>query len=366
MKITFWKLVGLIIIVVGLYSSYIRFFHGLGASTNLSDEVPWGLWMGFNILCGVVLAAGGFTLCAITYILNLTEFKPIVRPSILIALLGYLLVIAALLFEVGRPERIWYPIIMWNPHSVMFEVAWCVMLYTTVLALEFSPAVFEKFKWHTPMKIVKAITIPLVIIGVILSTLHQSSLGALYLIVPGQLYGLWYSPLLPVFFFISALTVGSAIIIIASYLISRKFGGGLKHPLLVRLAKFIVVSIIVSIVVRAIDLVNRDSVSLLFTSRYETYFYWLEVILGWVIPLGLMSFKTIRLSSTGLFYTALFAVSGVILNRLNVSITGVMEASGVTYFPSLMEISITLMIVTIGITAFNFIAKYFPVFKPNL
>ena len=162
----------------------LRFTRGLGAVTNLSDRFPWGLWIGFDVLCGVGLAAGAFTLTAIVHIFNLHRFEPIVRPTVLTGFLGYLLVIVGLMFDLGQPWRIWHALVFWNPHSVMFEVAWCVMLYTTVLALEFSPVVFERLRLERPRRMLHAIATPLVIVGVILSTLHQSSLGSLYLIVP--------------------------------------------------------------------------------------------------------------------------------------------------------------------------------------
>ncbi len=130
----------------GVYCTYLRFFRGLGASTNLSDQFPWGLWIGFDVMCGVMLAAGGFTLTAAVEIFNIKRFHSIVRPTILTAFLGYLLVCAALMYDLGLPWNIWHPLIMRNPHSVMFEVAYCVMFYTTVLALEFSPIVLEHFK----------------------------------------------------------------------------------------------------------------------------------------------------------------------------------------------------------------------------
>src|SRR5947209_667728 len=164
------------LLTAGAVAFYTRVMYGLGASTNLSDQFPWGIWIGFDILCGVGLAAGGFTLVAVVHIFNIEKYKPILRPTILTAFLGYVLVVCALLFDLGQPQRIWHAMVMWNPHSVMFEVAWCVMLYTTVLALEFAPAVFEKFGWHRGLKAVKLISVPLVILGVILSTLHQSSL----------------------------------------------------------------------------------------------------------------------------------------------------------------------------------------------
>src|SRR5215471_3806637 len=204
-KITIWRLIFVMLALAGLYSAYMRVMYGLGGVTNLSDQFPWGIWIGFDILCGVGLAAGGFTLVAVVHIFNIERYHPILRPSILTAFLGYLLVVIALLFDLGRPDRLWHPLVMWNPHSVMFEVAWCVTLYTTVLALEFVPVVLERFDLHQSLKVVRAISVPLMIAGVILSTLHQSSLGSLFLIVPSKLYPLWYSPILPVLFWISAI-----------------------------------------------------------------------------------------------------------------------------------------------------------------
>ena len=177
-KVTFWRVVLAIVLLLGAYATVLRFVRGLGASTNLTDGFPWGLWIGFDVMCGVMLAAGGFTLTAAVYIFNLKNFKPIVRPAVLTAFLGYLLVVVALLYDLGRGYRIWHPLVMWNPHSVMFEVAWCVMLYNTVLALEFSGVLFEKFNLPKLLKWQKAIVIPLVVAGVMLSTLHQSSLGS--------------------------------------------------------------------------------------------------------------------------------------------------------------------------------------------
>jgi len=171
-RLTFWSGVFIVLMALGAYATYVRFVQGLGASTNLSDKFPWGLWIGFDILCGVGLAAGGFTIAATVHIFNLKRYEPIVRPAILTAFLGYLLVILALMFDLGRPYRVWHPLVMWNPHSVMFEVGWCVTLYTTVLALEFSPVVLERLGLHKALKLVHTALVPLVILGVLLSTLH--------------------------------------------------------------------------------------------------------------------------------------------------------------------------------------------------
>ena len=158
-RFTFWKAVFVVIMVAGIYCTFIRFFRGLGASTNLTDQFPWGIWIGFDVMCGVMLAAGGFTLTAAVEIFNIKRFHSIIRPTILTAFMGYLLVCAALMYDLGLPWNIWHPLVMRNPHSVMFEVAYCVMLYTTVLALEFSPIVLEHFQLHKPLKIVRSVMV---------------------------------------------------------------------------------------------------------------------------------------------------------------------------------------------------------------
>jgi Ni/Fe-hydrogenase subunit HybB-like protein len=351
-----------ILLALGLYATYVRFTQGLGAATNLTDQFPWGLWIGFDILCGVGLAAGGFTLCAIVYIFNLKAFKPIIRPAVLTAFLGYLLVIFALLFDLGRPDRIWHALIMWNPHSVMFEVAWCVMLYTTVLGLEFSPILFEKLRWEKPLRFMRAITIPLVIIGVLLSTLHQSSLGSLYLIVPEKLHPLWYSSLLPAFFFVSAIGVGCAMVIFESFMSSRAFKREIEMPLLSQLGRVMVVILMIYTVLKVQDLFERHAWPFVFTPGLESALYWAEMGLGVLLPMILLAIPRVRLHQTGLFVSALLVVLGFILNRMNVSITGMESWAQVGYFPSWMEIAVTMMIVALGITGFALAARFLPVF----
>ena len=188
----------------GVYAVFLRVsFMASARATNLSDEFPWGIWIGFDVLCGVGLAAGGFTLVATVHIFNIERYKPILRPAILTAFLGYLLVTAALLLDIGRPWAIWHPLVMWNHHSVMFEVAWCVTSTPLFWRSNSLPMLLERLGWKAPLKVIHAISVPLMILGVILSTLHQSSLGTVYLIVPEKMHPLWYSPMLPLFFFVS-------------------------------------------------------------------------------------------------------------------------------------------------------------------
>ncbi len=362
LRITFWKVVAAVLMTAGLIAGIQRFTQGLGATTNLRDTFPWGLWIGFDILVGVGLAAGGFTIAATVYLFNINRFRPILRPTILTAFLGYLLVIFGLMFDLGRPWAIWHALIYWNPHSVMFEVAWCVMLYTTVLALEFSPVVFEKFNLQRPLKIIKSITIPLVVAGVILSTLHQSSLGSLFLIIPGRMHPLWYSNIIPFLFFISCVAAGLAMTIFESFLSSRAFGREVEFPLLSDLARVLVVVLALFFTVRVQDLMARDALKYALQPSYQSMMFLGEIVLGVVLPFFLLLSKRIRTSRRGLFYSAVLVLLGFVANRMNTAITSMEQWPIRTYIPSWQEACITLGLAAFGFTAFSFLARYFKVF----
>jgi Ni/Fe-hydrogenase subunit HybB-like protein len=360
--IGFWEGVFAIVLVLFAGVTVLRFSLGLGAVTNLSDRFPWGLWIGFDVLCGVGLAAGAFTLTAIVHIFNLHRFEPIVRPTVLTGFLGYLLVIAGLMFDLGQPWRIWHALIFWNPHSVMFEVAWCVMLYTTVLALEFSPVVFEGLRLERPRRILHSLATPLVIVGVILSTLHQSSLGSLYLIVPSKLHPLWYTPLLPYLFLISAIGAGIGMTILESYLSKRAFGRHLEMDLLEPLARGMVVALGVYGLLRVIIIVKNGAAVLLLHPGYEACMFLLEMAVGVVIPVGLLLSERVRTNPMGLVIAALFSVLGFVMNRLNISVTGMEGAAGMQYVPSWMEVAVSLGLVALGFALFTLAVRYLPVF----
>ncbi len=362
--LTFWKTIMFILIGLMIYSGIYRFYYGLGAATNLSDTFPWGIWIGFDLLSGVALAAGGFMMVTFVYIFNLKKFKPIIRPAVLTAFLGYILAVTGLIFDLGRPDRIWHPIIMWNPASVMFEVAWCVILYNTVLLLEFIPAVFEKLRLKRPLQIIKSITIPLVILGVILSTLHQSSLGSLYLIVPHLLHELWYTPMLPVMFFISAAAVGLAMVTFESFLSKRAFNKHLKMDILIPMARVLVVILLIYGLLKVYDLIARGAITSAFTFSMESSLFQAEMIIGVLIPIVLLFIRKFRTNEKSLFWISFMVVIGVILNRMNVTVTGIQAGiAAETYFPSWMEISITMGLVATGFGVFGLVVKYLPIFE---
>ncbi|UCB52011.1 MAG: Ni/Fe-hydrogenase cytochrome b subunit [Candidatus Zixiibacteriota bacterium] len=362
-KITFWRVVLILIWLAGIVATIVRFTGGLGAATNLSDRFPWGLWIGFDVLCGIGLAAGGFTIAAIVYIFRIKRFYPVLRPALLTAFLGYLMEIVAVLFDLGMPLRIWHPVIWWNPRSALFVVGWCVMLYTTILALEFSPALFERLSWGGPRKWIGRVTVPLVIAGVIISTLHQSSLGSLYLIMPEKLHPFWYSPLLPFLFFLSAVAVGCAMVIFESHLSYRAFGHRLKLDVLADLGRVILVTLVVYMILRIQDFSGRGVWAYAFQNRTETLLFWLEALVGVIGPIILLSIKRIRLSARGLYYVSVCTITGFLLNRLNVAVTGMEASAGMRYFPSWMEVAITLAIVATEFFIFALAVRYLPVFE---
>jgi Ni/Fe-hydrogenase subunit HybB-like protein len=363
-KITIWRAIFAAIMLSGAYATYLRVMYGLGGSTNLSDKFPWGIWIGFDVMCGVGLAAGGFTLVAMVHIFNIRQYKPILRPAILTAFLGYSLVVVGLLFDLGRPDRLWHPLVMWNPHSVMFEVAWCVTLYSTVLFLEFIPVVFERFGFHKPLEWIHKISVPLMILGVLLSTLHQSSLGTLFLIVPEKLYPLWYTPILPLLFYVSAIGVGLAMTIFESWHSSRAFGRALELPLLASMARVLAVVMSVYLWVRFLDLSHRHVLGLLAQNRIETWLFALEIALM-VVPTILLYQKSIRMQPGKLYACAVMVVFGFITNRLNVGIAGLEAGSGTHYLPKWSEVAVTLSIVAAGFAIFRGIAQYFPIFEAH-
>jgi Ni/Fe-hydrogenase subunit HybB-like protein len=361
-KLTFWRSVFLVIMAMGLYSTFVRYFRGLGAVSNMTDQFPWGFWIGFDCLCGVMLAAGGFCVIGAVYLFNVESLHSVVRPAVLTAFLGYLLFIVGLLFDLGRPWYIWHQLIYMNPHSVMFEVGMCVMTYTTVLFFEFLPNVLERFHLKTPIKWIKKIYPVLVVLGILLSTLHQSSLGSLYLITPSKLHPFWYSPALPFFFFGSAIAVGLAMTIFESTQSAKALGRHLELPVLIQLGGALLVALWVNALLRFEDYFHRGMLGQIIKPSYEAYFLWLELMLAFVIPIALLSFKKIRLSADGLYWASVISLLGFITNRLNISLIGFETFVGHHYMPKWTEFSVTLMIIAMGFAMFAVAARYLPIF----
>jgi Ni/Fe-hydrogenase subunit HybB-like protein len=374
MRLNFSPLVWVLLTLVGIafVVAMIRYATGIGPISDLSYSYPWGFWISFDLFTGVAISSGGFLMAGIVYILRIKEFQPLLRPSVLTAFLGYIMVAVALLVDLGHPERIWYMMIHWNHTSVLLEIGICVMSYLTVLAFEFAPVVFEGLKWEKLAHFLHKFIMPFVILGVVLSTLHQSSLGSLLLIEPTKLHPLWWTPILPIMFFTSAIAIGLAMIIFESSLSSRYFKRGLETHLLEKLARTIPIVLVVYLILKFGDLAVAGDLGYLFTSGRMSVLFWAEILIGVIAPILWFSIKKNRQSPNALLAGAVILLLGMILNRFNVSWLAVKHAdplsyiptfmSNVRYMPTLPEISVSLGVFSAGILAFCLAAKYLPVF----
>ncbi|WKZ51819.1 MAG: Ni/Fe-hydrogenase cytochrome b subunit [Anaerolineales bacterium] len=367
-------LVLIVLAAIAVVVAMVRYAYGIGVISDLSYSYPWGFWISFDLFTGVVISSGGFLMAGTVYILRIKEFQPLLRPAVLTALLGYIMVAVALLVDLGQPLRIWYMMIYWNHTSVLLEIGICVMSYLTVLAIEFAPVVMERFpKLHKAAHFIHKFIMPFVILGVVLSTLHQSSLGSLLLIQPQKLHPLWWTPILPILFFTSAIAVGLAMIILESSLSSRYFKRGLEMHLLAKLAKAIPVVLVVYALIKFGDLIVAGDLGYLFTSGWMSVLFWAEILIGVVFPIVWFSVEKNRVNPNALLTGAVVTLLGLILNRFNVSWFAVKHPDplfylptfmgNVKYFPTLPEVAVSIGIFSAGILAFGLIAKYFPVFE---
>lgn len=358
-KTVLWMLVGLAA-AVGL----MRFVFGLGSVTNLSDATPWGLWISFDVFTGVALAGGGFVLTAIFYIFKRERFHHLTRPAVLTAFLGYLAVIFGLTFDVGLPWNLWHMLIYWNPHSPLFEVGWCVMLYTAVLLLEFSPIPLEETSKYAKIRsVLLKLRFPLVLLGIMLSTLHQSSLGSLFLIMPYKLHPLWYSSIIPVQFFISAVALGLMMVSLESLVSHWLYRRKPETDCVSGLAKAAVWVLSIYLVVKLADIAMAGELALIFSGEWESNLFIFEMLISAIIPIALFSVPRVRASSGGQWIGSSMVVSGMVLNRLNVSGLSMLRATGDPYIPSWMEFAISLGVVSAAGLAFLFAVERFHIWE---
>jgi Ni/Fe-hydrogenase subunit HybB-like protein len=358
-----------IIILAGMIITIIRFTKGIGAVTNLDNNNPWGLWIGFDLLCGVALAAGGYVTSSACYIFGLKKYHSAVRPAILTAFLGYAMVVFALHYDVGRPWRLPYPIFYsQGTSSLLFEVGLCVFLYLTVLFIEWTPAAFEWLGFKNIRNWIVRLTLVLTIFGVILSTLHQSSLGALFMIAPSKLHPLWYSGYLHVYFFISSIFAGLSMVIFEGALAHKWLHDKMDETHLAqadgvvlgfgKAASFIMMGYIgIKIIGIAVD--NNWH----YLATGWGLWFLVELIGFVLLPAILYSVGSREKNIKLIRVAAIWTVLGIVLNRLNISIIAFNWhlPSADRYVPSFLEIGITIFIVTIGVVVYRFIAKRMPV-----
>ncbi len=359
-----------IILLLGLILTIRRFTGGLGSVTNLDDTSPWGIWVGFDLYCGVALAAGGYVTAASVELFGLKKFHAAVRPAILTGFLGYSLVGFALLYDVGRPWRLPYPfVVSQGVTSVMFEVGACVALYLTVLFLEFSPAALEWLGLKRLRNVLVKMTIGLTIMGVVLSTLHQSSLGAMMLIVPSKLHPLWYSPFIPIFFFISSIVAGLSMVVFEATLSHKYFSDKMdeehaasRDVVALGFGKAASMVLIGYFAIKVFGVALGNHWDLLFTG-WGAWF--LVEMLGFVaLPAFLFAVGTRDRNVKLIRATALLSVLGIVLNRLNVTLIAFNWTLPLheKYIPNIQEIGVSVFVVACGIIAFRFIVTRMPIF----
>ena len=354
---------GCAILVGGLVAAY-RLTNGLGAVTNLNDVYPWGFWLGFDVLGGVAMAAGGFIIAAAIYLFNWKKYKPIGRPAILTAFLGYLMAVVALFLDIGHPFRLWHPAVMWQVHSIMWVVAIHVILYTTTLAIESSPMLLEKFGNTGALRVVNKIMLGAVVFGVMLSTLHQSSLGAVFLIAPAKMSPLWFSPFLPYMFLVSAIAMGLCMVSTEAMLSSRAFNHQVDVEIFRGLARGTMITLSVYLALKLI-LLAWAGVGLAFDGSLAGNMYLLEMVFGVVVTLALMSSERYRRDLQAIMAVNIMVIVGVLVNRLNVCLFSMQEynaAQGARYFPSLPEFLVSLGVLALGVFLFKMAAKHLPLF----
>ncbi len=351
-----------VLVAIGIASAIYRFAVGLGASTNLTDQVPWGLWVAVDVLSGVALAAGGFSITAAVYIFNMKKYKPIARPAILTAFIGYSVLVIGLIVDLGKPLSFWHPLFMWNYRSVMFEVVWCITLYTSVLSLEFAPAFLERFQMNGLMKVLKFFTYPLMIAGIVLSFLHQSSLGGFFLIMPHKVPGIWYTSNLPYMFYISAIALGLAMVSFESIVSAWAFKREQETEIIRGLGRGVLIALCVYLAAKLADLAYHGSLPLLFASGKASLFFTLEMLIGVIVPIGLYAMKPVRESVNGLFLASCCVIVGTVMNRFNVNFFAQAGANA-SYFPSLWEILVTVGLVSLMVLLYRLAITYLPVFE---
>ncbi len=354
-KLILWLITGFAVAV-----AINRFLFGLGATTNLNDEVPWGFWIGFK-LGWVALSAGGFVIAAIFYMMKREKFHPLVKVAILTAFLGYSSFIISLLFDLGLPWNIWHMIIYWNPHSPLFEVGWCVMLYTSVLILEFSPVPLEKYSRYANVRnFLMKFRFPLVLLGIMLSTLHQSSLGSLFLIMPRRLYALWFSHIIPVQFFISAIAGGLVMLAFETLALNWMYRRKIETSIVSQLCKISAWTLGIYFIVKMTDLAIAGKLGMIFNGNRLSNLFILEVLISIIIPVIMFSVPKFYRNTKVQWIGSIIAITGITMNRVDVGGYAMLGATS-WYIPSWMEVVMSFGILSTAALIFLFVIENFHV-----
>ncbi|HXF62355.1 MAG TPA: NrfD/PsrC family molybdoenzyme membrane anchor subunit [Caldilineaceae bacterium] len=344
----FWALAGALacLTLMGAAAGVARLLAGLGPTTFLTDSVPWGIWIGFDFAL-IAFAGAGFTLAAAAHVLHLHRLEPAVRPALFTGFLGYSAVLLLLVLDLGRPDRFYHFILYWNPHSPLFEISWCVLLYTTVLLIEVSPDFLGRFGWARLQQWALRLMPPVCIAGVTLSTLHQSTLGTLYVNMPHRLHPLWYTPFLPLLFFTSSVAAGLSVALLAYRLAARTRSQPEERRVVEDLASGVTGALLIFLALRGGLLWRENELPLLWPLDRASIAWWIELVAGVALPLILLVTPRLRRTNLTLWLAPLLVTAGVGLNRFNATLTAQTPPLGSSaYSPHPLE-----WLTTIGILA---------------
>lgn len=384
LKAKFWTpgvLVLLALMLAGAFAIAARFIGGIGYVSNLSTARPWGLWIGIDVASGVALAAGGFTTAFLAHISGRHAYEPVVRPALLTAMLGYTFVVLGLLVDIGRSWAIWKPMVYWNFNSVLFEVAMCVMFYLNVLYIEFVPIVVERFKGRVRLPgALAALNAPVekllgladrvlgkvmwlfILAGVVLSCMHQSSLGSLMLVAPTKVHPLWYTPILPLLFLTSAIAVGFPMVVFETTLATSSLKLEGEMDVLSPLTRITIYLLSLYLALKIGDMVVRGTYVYLLDGTARTNSFLIEVVFGVIVPWLMLLSDKVRRSRRGLFTACTLIVGGVLLNRVNVFVVSYQPpVSEASYFPAVGEILITVGLIATLMFLYRFLVTHLPV-----
>jgi Ni/Fe-hydrogenase subunit HybB-like protein len=374
-----------VVMAAGAAAILARFIGGIGYVSNLTTARPWGLWIGVDVASGVALAAGGFTTAFLAHILGREEYEPVVRPALLTAMLGYTFVVLGLLVDIGRSWAIWKPMVFWNPTSVLFEVAMCVMFYLNVLYIEFIPIVVEQYLgrvrlpgalalFNAPVekllkladRILPKIMWVFIIAGVVLSCMHQSSLGSLMLIAPTKLHPLWYTPILPLLFLTSAIAVGYPMVVFEATLATTSLKLDSEMKVLSPLTRITIFLLGVYLALKVGDMAVRGTWVYLLDGTAQTNSFLVELVFGVIVPWLMLLSRKVRHSRPWLFTASTLIVAGVMINRLNVFVVGYRPpVSEANYFPAIGEFLVTAGLIATLMFLYRFLVTWLPVLSKS-
>ena len=360
-RLTWWDFTLLAIMAAGAVIALVRFASGIGSIANINNAYPWGWWVGYGLMTMIALGGVGFTVTLLVEVLGFHRYHPLLRPAVLMALLCYVSAIVMLMVELGRPWMVWMIMVSWAPTAALYEVGWCAFLYLNVLLFEFIQVPLEQLGWARLLGVIRVVYIPLMLLGVTLSHLHQSSLGTLLTLIPHKINVLWWSDNLPLLFLFSAMMAGPALAILEHLAAARWLGFPPRLEMLAGLARIEAWLVGLFLAFQLGDLVARGAVGAMLSPTWFAVFFWIEIGLGLLLPLVLLMMPEVRQSRRGLALACALVVGGVLLHRLNVAVIGLRVRHWETYVPSLGEVGITLGITAAAVFVFGVLARILPI-----